>query len=149
MTSPASRNKFIDPAGNRTTYNWQINHDEEDDFGKTRNVDHGANTANTGLVKQQADDGPMVIRVRGTILHAAQIEEMIQWFKLSGTQTIYFEDFTGDQFEVLVTSFKPTRQKTIKNPRDFTNAPYWIWKYELEMEVIAFRTGNIWEGVTV
>jgi hypothetical protein len=148
MSAPANRNKFIDPAGNRAQYNWSVNHDEEDDFGKTRNIDHAANTGNTGLVRQQSDDSPMLIHVRGTILHRAQVLEMIAWWDLSEGQTVYFEDFTGDQFEVLITSFRPTRQRTIKNPRDFANAPYWIWKYELEMEVVKFLTPNIWSGVT-
>lgn len=148
MSAPAQRNKFIDPAGNRTTYNWSINHSEEDEFGKVRNIEHAANTANTGLVKQQSDDSPMLIRVRGVVLHKAQIEEMIAWWDLSETQTIYFEDFTEDSYEVIITAFRPTRHRTIKNPRDYANAPYWFWRYEMEMEVVRF-IDSIWEDVTV
>lgn len=142
----APRNTFTDPAGSRTTYEWQINHSDEDTFGKTRSVQHGANTLNTGLVKQQSDDGPLTIKVRGTILHKAQIVEMIAWWRLCASRTIYFEDFAGDKYEVIITSFQPTRQRTIKNPRDFASAPYWFWKYELEMEVIRF-IDSIWDGV--
>lgn len=142
-----ARNYFIDPAGVRTTYPWQINHSDEDEFGKSRNIQHGAKTASTGLVKQQSDDSPMVMRVRGVILHKAQIQEMIAWWKLCETQTIHFTDFTGDTYEVIITAFKPTREKTIKNPRDYANAPYWIWKYELEMEVVTFIS-SIWSAVT-
>lgn len=142
----APRNTFTDPNSVRPTYEWQINHDEEDDFGKSRQVSHGANTANTGLVRQQADDDPMVIRLRGTILHKAQHAEMAAWFALCKTQTVYFEDFSGDKYEVLITAFRPTRQRTIKNPRDFANAPYHYWKYEMEMEVVTFLTGNPWSA---
>lgn len=140
----APRNTFEDPNGVRTAYPWLVNHDEEGDFGKRRTIQHGANTANTGLVRQQSDDEPLIMRLSGTILHQSQYDEMIAWFALSKTQTIYFEDFSGDRYEILFTSFQPKRQKTIKNPRDFANAPYWFWKYELEFEVVRFLTSNPW-----
>jgi hypothetical protein len=141
-----ARNRFTDPA-TADYYDWQVNHSEEDEFGKRRNIEHGATTSNLGFVKQQSDDSPLILRLRGTIFHKAQLEEMIAWWKLSEDQTIYFLDFAGDEYEVVVTSFLPTRQRTTKNPRDYANAPYWYWKYEMEMEVIAIRDGS-WEGVT-
>ena len=144
---PGVREQFIDPAGNRTTYSWVINHSDEDEFGKERQINHGANTANTGLVKQQSDDSPMVLRLQGTILHKAQHTEFIAWWKLSETQTIHFVDFTGDRYEVIVTAFKPIRKRTIKNPRDYPNAPYWYWTYSMELEVISF-VSSVWSGVT-
>jgi hypothetical protein len=140
-----ARNRFTNPA-NGDFYDWQINYSEEEEFGKTRSIEHGANTANTGLVKQQGDDSPLKISVNGVILHKAQLVEMIQWWKLCGTQTIYFKDFTDEEYEVLITSFRPTRHRTIHNPRDFANAPLWYWRYVLEMEVVTIRSG-VWAGV--
>lgn len=134
-------NVFTDPAGDRATYSWVVNHSDEEDFGKERSIETGANTANTGLVRQQSDDKPMVIRVQGTILHAAQHQEFIAWWKLCGSQTIYFTDFAGDEYEVLLTSYRPLRKRTIRNPRDYANAPLWYWTYEMEMQVIRFRNG--------
>lgn len=145
-----SRNIFTDPKGVRTAYSWQINHSEEDTFGKTRTVEHGANTGNTGLVKQQGDSSPLVIKVKGAILHKAQLEEMIAWWDMCEDQTIYFQDFAGDKYEVLITSFQPVRKRTIRNPRDFANAPLWWWTYDLEMEVVRIIPGlSPWEGVAV
>lgn len=142
----APRDTFEDPNGVRDTYEFQVNHDEEDDFGKERQISHGANTGQTGLVRQQADDDPMVIRIRGKILHQNQHDEMVAWFALSKLQTIYWEDFQGNRYEVMFTSFKPVRQRTTKNPRDFANAPYWYWTYELTLEVIRFLDDNPWDA---
>jgi hypothetical protein len=142
----APRNTFEDPNNVRPDYEWHINHDEEGDFGKERRISHGANTATTGLVRQQADDDPLIMQLSGVILHQAQYDEMIAWFALSKTQTLYFEDFAGDRYEILFTSFKPKRFRTIKNPRDFANAPYWFWKYELTFEVVRFLTSNPWSA---
>jgi hypothetical protein len=139
------RNKFIDPkTGN--DYSWEINHSEEEETGQERSVEDGANTANTGLLPQQADDQPLIFRYTGTIFSKAQIEEMIGWFRLCKTQTIRFEDFAGEEYEVLITSFKAQRRRTVKNPRDFANAPLWYWKYTIEMRVITILD-SVWEGV--
>lgn len=131
-----ARNIFIDPAGDRDDYSWAINHSEEQEFGQARNIEHGANTADTGYVRQQSDNGPMILRFSGTILTRAQIVEMIAWYRLCEEQTIHFEDFTGDRYEVIITAFRPTRHRTIRNPRDLANAPYWFWRYEIEMDVV-------------
>lgn len=141
-----SRNVFTDPATARS-YEWKINHSEEEEFGKRRSIEHGALTNGTGLVRQQSDDSPLILRLRGVIFHKAQLEEMISWWKLTETQTIYFRDFMGDEYEVIITEFIPNRERTIKNPRDFANAPYWFWRYEMAMEVVTIRDGT-WEGVS-
>lgn len=142
-----ARNLFIDPAGNRPTYPWQINHSDEDEGGKARSIEESANTGGTGLVKQQADDQPIIFNYSGTILHKAQLVEFWAWFQLCATQTIYFTDFAGDEYEVLITAFKPTRHRTIRNPRDFANAPLWYWKYTISIEVIRVISG-VMEGVS-
>ena len=143
-----ARNRFQDPAGNRANYDWQINHSEESAFGKTRNMERAALTGTgAGLVKQQTDSSPLVLKWNGTILHKAQVDEMIAWWELCETQTIYLHDFAGDSYEVIITSFNPTRHRTIRNPRDYANAPLWYWKYELECEVISIIDGP-WAGVT-
>lgn len=141
-----ARNVFVDPAGNRAAYNWSINHSEEQEVSKSRSVEHGANTANTGFVRQQSDEQPIVLRFSGVILTEAQVVEMIQWWKLCDTQTIHLHDFAGDQYEVIITKFSPTRHRTIFNGRDPTNAPNWYWRYEIEMDVVRVIAG-VWAGV--
>lgn len=141
-----ARNRFTNPA-NGEIYDWALNYFEEESFGKTRNIERTAPTSGTGLIKQQSDDGPLIFKARGTILLKAQVQEFIKWWKLCETQTINFKDFTGDEYEVLITSFQPTRQYTLKNMRDPVNAPLWYWKYELELEVVRVISG-LWSGVT-
>lgn len=138
--------KFVNPS-NSTEYVWPINHSEEDSVGKRRNIQESANTGNTGLVKQQGDQVPLVLKYTGTILKKSQVAAFIEWFQLCDSQTIYFYDFAGDQYEVIITAFEPIRLRTIKNPKDQANAPFHYWHYSIEMEVIKVISG-VWAGVT-
>lgn len=136
-------NRFTNPQ-TADTYDWEINHSEEEELGKKRNITHGARTSGTGLVKVQGDDEPLIWRLSGSILSEDQLSEMWTWFELCRTQTIYFRDFTGtDEYEVIITDFQPRRERTIRNPRDSANAPYHTWKYTMEMEIIAVRAGPL------
>lgn len=139
------RNRFTDPLTG-SFYDWQVNHSTENAFGKARQVTESANTANTGLIKQQGDASPLQIKLAGTILHLAQHKEFIRFWELCESQTIIFRDFTGDEYEVMITSYLPLRKRTIRNPRDFANAPLWYWSYDLEMDVVRIIKG-VWEGV--
>jgi hypothetical protein len=139
------RNQFYNPATGEG-YPWPINHSDENSFGKARQVNTGANTANTGLTMQQGDDEPMVIEVTGTILHSAQHAAMIRWFAISKQQTIYFTDYSGDSYEVVILAYQPTRQRTLGNPRDRT-MPFHYYKYTLRMHVVRILAGA-WTQVT-
>jgi hypothetical protein len=141
---PRTPNEFINPK-TADKYAWPVNHSEESETSLSRSVSHGAKSGN-GLVLQQADDQPLTFKYTGTIFHKAQVEEMRDWYLLCRSQTIYFKDFAGDEYEVIITAFKPTRHRTLRNPRDFTNAPLWFWRYEIEMEVVRVISG-MWEGV--
>lgn len=145
---PRVANQFIDPKpGGRTTYPWPINHSEEEEFGKRRNVENTATTDGTGLVKQQADDSPLVIRLKGTILTKAQHDEFIAWWILCESQTIRFTDFNSNSFEVTITEYLPTKKRLARNPRDLANWPHHKVEYTLEMQVISILAGS-WVGVT-
>lgn len=141
-----ARNVFHDPAGDLDDYSWQINHSEEEEQGKSRSIEKTANTANTGFIRQQSDSDGLVLRYTGTILHRAQLREMVAWYNLCDEHSIHFTDFAGDQYEVIITDFKATRHRTIRNPRDFANAPYWFWRYEIGLEVLRI-IDSVWEGV--
>lgn len=142
-------NQFQDPAGVKTLYPWPVNHGEEEDFGRERPIEHSAPTSGVGLIRQQGAETPLAYRIGGVIFHEAQYTEFWEWFELSRTQTIYFHDFAGDSYEVIVTAFKPTRHRTVRNPRDFANAPYHYWRYTMEMEVVRVIDGPIFDaGIT-
>lgn len=141
---PYGRNKFIDPAGLRPTYSWAVNHAEEDQLGRERQITNTPTTGGVARVIQQGDEAPLVLGLSGSILHADQFRELREWFDLSRTQTIHFEDFAGDKYEVVITSFQPTRQRTALNPRDPSIPLHW-WKYELRMQVVNVLAGS-WLG---
>lgn len=136
------RNQFYDPRGGGR-YFWQVNHSEEEEVG----VERPANVIGRvggGYIIQQGADGPLVLRLAGTIFHQAQFNAMRDFALLSKSQTVYFTDFTGGEFEVLITSFKPTRQRTARNPRD-PSIPLHFWRYTIEMQVIHVTAGD-WVG---
>lgn len=138
-----ARNRFTNPLFN-TFYDWHVNHSEEESFGRTRNIEHTAPTSGHGLIRQQGDDAPMTIRLSGTIFHKAQYDQFVSFYEWSRIATFYFFDFTGAGFEVVMTSFQPVRKRTVRNPRDFANAPYWTWTYSMEMEIVRFLNASSW-----
>jgi hypothetical protein len=141
------QDRFQNPA-NGTTYTWPINHSDEEESGKTRTIERTANTGSVGAVKQQGDDGPIILRWKGTILTRAQLVAMWTWFNLCRTQTIYLRDFDGQEYEGQITTFTPQRKRTLRNPRD-TSAPNHYWTYSFEFEVYRFVSGDmLTAGVT-
>lgn len=142
-----ARNRFTNPATG-AFYDWPINHTEEEAAGKTRTITRTSNTGLVGLVKQQGDDGPMLMKLTGTILTRDQFRQMWAWYSLSRMQTIYFRDFDGQEAEVQVTSFLPKRERTLRNPRD-PSIPHHYWSYTIEMEVYRFIAGDLADaGIT-
>jgi hypothetical protein len=135
------RNRFTNPA-NGATYDWLKNHSEEDGAGKTRNIERTANTGSVGAVKQQGDDGPLLLRWKGTILQRSQLQAMWTWWNLCRTQTIYLRDFDGEEYEGQITSFVPQRHSTLRNPRD-PSAPLHYWTYDFEFEIYRVISGDL------
>lgn len=143
MTARLSQ-KFVNPS-NGDEYLWPVNHFTEEGAGVQRTVTKGANTASTGLVRQQADDQPFTFQLGGTIFSPAQLEAFKEWYILCKTQTIYFYKFDGDKYEVTITDFKPSQKYTVKNPKS-ADAPLWYWTYTMSLDVVRVIEG-VWEGI--
>lgn len=134
-------NKFIDPATGET-YEWIINHNEEQALGAKRSISYSAPTnTEVGLGRQQGDSSPRVISVKGVILRKVQFDEFVKWYKRCEGQTIYFQDFAGELNEVTITSFMPTRRRVARNHQDLVNMPLWVYDYTMEMDVVRPITG--------
>jgi len=130
------RERFRDAAGVLADYEFQVNHSEEEGFDFRRNLERTTTTSGVGFVRQQGDDSPALLRFTGTILHQNQYNQMAAYYIASQTRTIFFRDFTGTEYEVMITAWNPVRKRTLKNPRDQSiNLHY--FSYTLEMEVIA------------
>jgi hypothetical protein len=135
------RNRFTDPAAVVAAYDWPINHNEEEESGKARNITRTAPTGNVGLVKQQGDDGPFILKLKGHIKTRAQYAAFWQWYQLCRTQTIYFRDFDNQQYEVQITSFLPTRLRRHSYPGPGLDPYDHYWTYTMELEVYRFISG--------
>lgn len=142
-----TRVKLIDPSygivGNLGTYDWDVNYDEENTFGRTRNIDATQNTGATDFIFQQGADEPMVISVSGKALTKMQHAKFCAFYSRSQYQTMIFEDFEGAQFEVMITSYQPKRVRAARNPRGQAGgAGLHYYTYTLEMMVLNVLSGD-------
>lgn len=139
-------NRFTDPY-NAYYYDWQVNHNDEGEFGKDRNITESAPTGTIGLIKQQGEQAPLVLELKGKILHKNQHNNFIYFWQICDEHSIYFRDFAGNDFEVLITAFKPIRKPCARNLADIANMELFTIDYTLRMEVLKIRAGW-WTGVT-
>lgn len=141
-------NAFVNPR-TAARYEWPRNHaaDGAGERGIARSIDHGATTSLGGVVRQQGADTPMQLAYSGVILDPTHHDRMVAWAATGGTQTIYFEDATGDQFEVMVTGFR-SQPFAAQNSAGGTIAPRHAWNYSLEMEVVNVLAGT-WNSTSL
>lgn len=139
------RDTLIDPApGGLGTYVFQVGHNEEEPVGGQRNLTVVTNTTGGIGLRQQGDDEPLTLTLSGTALHEHQHTTLTAFFRKSKLNTIIFRDFFGQEFEVIITSYKAKRNRTIRNPRDASiNFHYYTWT--LVLDVITVRNGP-WVG---
>jgi hypothetical protein len=137
-----AQNKFINPANNYT-YAWLVNHSEEEETGKARNITRTAPTSGVGLVRQQGDDGPYLLKLSGTILDRSQLVAFWQWYAFCRIQTIDFEDFDGQRYEVQITDFAPKRIRKLFSPQRDPSTPNHYWTYTMTLEVYTFKAGDM------
>lgn len=139
-------NVFTDPLTG-AQYAWPINHDTEESVGKKRGISHSAPTGLIGLNRQQADSSPLVLKWKGTILTRSQVVNMIAWWQICESRSIYIQDFEGNKYEVIIIDFQPQRVRVARNLRDLVNMPLHIVQYSIEMEVLNILAG-VWAGVS-
>jgi hypothetical protein len=141
------RNRFTDRApGGLGSYDWHVNHDEEEDGGKNREITLSANTSGLGLVRQQGAPDPFTFKLSGAILHQDQYTKFWRYFDACQSRTIFWRDFTGDEYEVVITSFTPRRIRG-QNTADPT-IPHHFWRYTMELQVLRVESGSLAGVVT-
>lgn len=138
------QNRFTNPATG-TVYDWHTNHDPqgEEMAGKSRALARVSNTSSSGVVLQQGEDGSYVIKLSGRIDMRAQFVAFWTWYALSKTQTIYFRDFDGQIFEVMMTALTTKRVGKLSPSGRDPSVPYHTWQYSLEMTVVNFISGDL------
>lgn len=129
------RERFRDGASILSEYEFAINHWTEQPDDQRRSIQRTAPTSGTGFVRQQGDSSPQVLKYGGTIMTQAQKDAMQAYYEACNTRTVFFREYTGVEHEVVITGFSVTRVPVLWNSRD-TSLKH-IWRYDLEMEVIA------------
>lgn len=121
-------------SGALPTYEFEINHWTEEDTDQRRNITRTAPTSGVGFVRQQGESAPQTMKYAGTIMTTTQYNAMQSYYLACSLRTVFFRDYLGTEYEVLVTTFATLKQAVLGQNRD--PALKHIWKYRLEMEVI-------------
>lgn len=135
--------------GGLGNYQFAINHDEEDAFGTTLAVEKTASTSGVSFIRQIGDASMSPLTIKGTILQRAQLQKLYLYHgACMGTdglpkRTLIFVDQLGSEFEVLILSFLPKRERLADNPRGATPDERLVkWTYTLSMDIV--RTLGNW-----
>lgn len=139
-----ARDELIDMLpGGIGSYSWSINHNAEDDGGKSATIQRTAPVSGMGFVYQLSESSPLVFRWKGTILRRSQLQRMWEFYNVCngggpGSQrTIKLNDFQGGSFEVLFSAFNPVRERVAFNPRAESEGDRCVkWSYSAQFDVI-------------
>lgn len=142
-------NRFIDPA-TAETWDWPINHHDESGTGSKaggqgglgRNFTVSAPTSLGVRIRQQAANDPLSFSFKGTALTRLQHQTFLYWWKKCEHHSIILRDFSGDQFEVMVTAYIPVRKPVAQNRNDMVNAALWVYDYQIDFDVISVVSGD-------
>lgn len=139
---PYTRVKLIDPApGGLGTYSFEVNNNDED-VARRRNVDSFQNTSGGSWIFQQGQDDPLTISISGTMLTKSQNRMLTWFFNRCSQHTMIYEDFEGQQYEVMITAFAPKRVRATRNPRGGVDNPLHYYTYTMEMMVLTVMSGD-------
>lgn len=139
MTYTRQPNTFIDPAGVKATYQWTINHSDEEEVQNSRQIAHGAPTSDIGLIPQQGEPYPLVFQWTGTLFTQSDKNEMDSWYALCEDQSIYLQDFDGNQYEIIISDWNVKRKPVAWNHRG--QVP-WLWTYTIIIQVLTVLSGD-------
>jgi hypothetical protein len=142
-------NTFIDPVTGET-WDWPINHNDETGTaakgggmgGLERNYTISAPTSLGIAIRQQAANDPMSLSWKGSALTRARHQKFLYWFDKCASHSIIVRDFSGDEFEVVITAYIPQRKPAAINRNDMANAPLWYYDYQIDMDVITAISGD-------
>ena len=149
-------NQFIDPITGET-FLWPINHNDETGSasksngqnGVARNITVGAPVSGGVHIRQEGAPDPIAFSWKGTALTRAQHQEFLRWYAKCDHYTIILQDFSGDRYEVLIIAYLPVRRRVAQNRNDMTNAPLWVYDYQVDIDVIALISGDYHDaGIT-
>lgn len=133
-------NEFFDPAGALGTYQWHINHLEQEGPNRSNNVDFAGTADGRGVVPTEGEYEPLILTLSGTILHRAQNVEFWKWRHL--TNSFRFNDFEGNSYEVAMLGYEPKKIRVALNPSDPLMRSYKI-EYSMQLWIIRVIDGEL------
>lgn len=141
---------FTDPK-TAETYMWPVNPNPDavtQPAQRQRNISRTSNTSNIGVVRQQGDDGPLIIHWEFNVYHRAHEEALWLWYERSRSQSIYLTDWDGDTYNGQIIALGRQQIGVLDGPFDAHTRLFYA-KYTFEFEVWTFVGGLLAEaGVT-
>lgn len=123
-------------------FTWEVNPNGQEEVQRGRNISYSSPTGYVGLIRQQGDRQPFVIRYKGRALTDNHWRQMNYFHAISEQRTLFFRDIDDDEYQVTIPEFRWTRVPVAFNPRDPTYAPYWVWDYVIGFDVFAVMPGS-------
>ncbi len=99
----------------------------------------GAPTSNIGLIPQQGAATPLIFTIKGRFFDDNQHAQNLAFWELCEGQSIYWQKFNGDKYEVMITDYEANQIRASRNPK-FPDKSY-IWEFTLTMRVLTALTG--------
>jgi len=145
MPYPRNANQFIDPipasAGGLGTYNWAVNHLEEEGPSRTNNVEFDGRSDGMGVIPTAGEWEPLILTLTGTILHRSQNVQFWKWRHIP--RSFRFLSFEGEYYEVSMLSYEPKKRAVAMNNADPTNMPAYVIEYTMQLWIITILDGML------
>lgn len=130
--------QFHDPVGN-TTYAWPVNYLSQEGPARVANVSFDSQANGLGVMATEGDISPLILSLSGTILHKAQHITFLTYFKMENT--FRYTDEEGNEYEVTMDAYEPTKERVLWNPRD-VNMRSHKWTYKMRLRVVRIISGD-------
>ena len=142
------QNNFYDPVS-LTSYDWHINHAEEEGPSEPDNLQSEGKQADADDRPSQQLQGKgqaMALALTGRVLHAEQYRQF--WYFKKITNSFRFSSYHGDVYEVTMSGLEMTKQRVNYNASDPTMR-FHVWDYNMTLTILRFVAGDLFDlGVT-
>lgn len=133
---------FYNPATD-FTYVWHVGYEGQEGPARISNTSYDAQASSLGLIATEGEPSPMELTLTGRIIHRVQYLRLLQFFQIPNT--FRYTDEEGNEFEVTMSAFEPTKRRVYWNPAD-ANMRHHIWDYRMRLRVLRIMDDNYYEG---
>lgn len=130
--------EFYDPV-TATTYEWPVNYLQQEGPARVANVSFDSQASSLGVIATEGEVSPLVLQLQGTILHKEQHLTFLAYF--AKENTFRYTDEEGNEYEVTMDAYEPTKERVRWNPRDPLMRSH-KWTYRMRLRVIRIISGD-------